>query len=243
MAPAPAAASGPASIHAVVLGATGAVGTEVVRALLQSPRFGRVTTLGRRPFALPGAPSEKQEKLVHHVVDVFDPSAYESLLDGHAAAFCTLGLGQPSKVTREELYRVDVAAAAGFASACKRRGISHFSLLTAVGANPQSRSFYLRCKGEVEEKVRAEGFPRASFFRPSMIMTPANRYGLVQAVFLAAYPCLDPLLLGPLRPFRSVKVEDLGKAMAVNAERTGSGPVPGAEILDWSAFRKVLAGT
>jgi uncharacterized protein YbjT (DUF2867 family) len=227
-------------MHAVVLGATGAVGTELVRALLQSPRFGRVTTLGRRPFRIPGA---APDKLVHHVVDVFVPAAYESHLEGHAAAFCTLGLGRPSKVTREELYRVDVAAAAAFASACKRQGVSHFSLLTAVGANPESPSFYLRCKGEVEGKVRAEGFPRASFFRPSMIMTPANRYGLVQAVFLAAYPYLDPFLLGSLRRFRSVKVEDLGKAMAVNAERPVSGAVPMAEILEWSGFRAVLAGS
>jgi uncharacterized protein YbjT (DUF2867 family) len=225
-------------MHAVVLGATGAVGTEVVRALLQSRRFGRVTTLGRRPFHIAGAASDR---LVDHVVDVFNPAAYESHLDGHAAAFCTLGLGQPSKVTREELYRVDVAAAADFASACKRRGVAHFSLLTAVGADSKSPFFYLRCKGEVEEKVRAEGFSRASFFRPSMIMTPANRYGLAQALFLAAYPCLDPFLLGPLRSFRSVKVGDLGKAMAVNAERSGSGSVPEAEILEWSAFRAILA--
>lgn len=223
-------------MNAVVLGATGAVGTEVVRALLQSSRFQRVTTLGRRPLEIPGAPPER---LVSHVVDVFDPSTYESFLDGHAAAFCTLGLGRPSKVTREELYRVDVAAAADFASACRRKGVAHFSLLTAVGANPRSRAYYLRCKGEVEAKVRAEGFPRASFFRPSMIMTPVNRYGLTQAIFLAAYPCLDPFLLGPLRPFRSIAVEDLGKAMAVNAEHAGSG----AEILEWSGFRAVLGGS
>ena len=63
---------------------------------------------------IPGVPPDR---LVSHVVDVFNPSAYESFLDGHAAAFCTLGVGQPSKVTREELYRVDVAAAADFASA------------------------------------------------------------------------------------------------------------------------------
>lgn len=223
-------------MNAVVLGATGAVGTEVVRALLQSRRFHRVTTLGRRPFEIPGAPPDR---LVSQVVDVFDPSTYESYLDGQSAAFCTLGLGQPSKVTREELHRVDVAAAADFASACRRRGVSHFSLLTAVGANPRSLSYYLRCKGEIEDKVRAEGFPRASFFRPSMIMTPVNRYGLSQAITLAAYPCLDPFLLGPLRPFRSIAVEDLGKAMAVNAEHAGSG----SEILDWSGFRSVLAGT
>lgn len=215
------------------MGATGAVGTEVVRALLHSGYFGRVTALGRRALGIPGSPSDRLDNLL---VDVFDPATYESRLAGHAAAFCTLGLGQPSKVAREELYRVDVAAAAAFASACRRQGIPHFSLLTAVGANPRSSFYYVRCKGEVEEKVRAEGFPRASFFRPSMIMTPTNRYGLTQAITLAAYPWLDPFLIGPLKPFRSIKVEDLGKAMALNAERPGSG----VEILDWSGFRAIL---
>jgi uncharacterized protein YbjT (DUF2867 family) len=227
----------------VILGATGAVGTEVVRALLRARKdqgrarsvpFAQVTALVRRPFGIPDVPSER---LASHIVDVFDPAAYEPYLAGHDTAFCTLGVGQPSKVTREELYRVDVAAAAAFAAACRRQGVSHFSLLTAVGADPGSRFHYLKYKGEAEQRVRAEGFSRASFFRPSMIMTPANRYGLTQAITLMAYPWLDPFLLGPLRPYRSIKVEDLGKAMAVNAERPGSG----VEILDWSGFRAVLA--
>ena len=224
------------------MGATGAVGTELVRSLLASPRVGRVIALGRRPVEIAGAaqgsegPRGSASRLINHSVDVFDPVSYENLLAGNPAAFCTLGLGQPSKVAREELYRVDVAAPAAFAAACKRQGVAHFSLLTAVGADSASRFHYLHCKGEVEDRVRAEGFARTSLFRPSMIMTPTNRYGLTQAITLIAYPWLDPFLIGPLRLYRSIKVAELGKAMALNAERPGSG----VEILEWSGFRSIL---
>lgn len=223
----------PSALNAVVLGATGAVGGCLVQALLQSPHIGKVTTLGRRPLELDGFPSGR---LVHRVVDVFEPAAYETHLAGHQAAFCTLGVGQPSKVTPEELYRVDVECAFRFASACRRKGVSHFTLMTAVGASSTSRTRYLRYKAGIEDKVRVLGFRRASFFRPSMLLTPANRYGLVQAVMLRLFPFIDPLLAGPLASLRSITVEALGRAMALNAGQPGSG----AEILQWRDFQRIL---
>jgi uncharacterized protein YbjT (DUF2867 family) len=233
---------------AVVLGATGAVGSEVVKALLASSVFGTVTTLGRRPLAgLERVP----ERLTQHIVDVFDPAAYEARLGGHSAAFCTLGIGEPSKVARPEFYRIDVQCVADFAGACRRRGISHFSLLTAVGANPRSRVHYLRMKGEVEERVAALGFARTSFFRPSMLLTPANRYGAVQAILLAVWPRMDWLFPGPLSRFRGIRVEALGSAMVRNAERPvrlaerpvrlAERPGPSVETYEWAGFRE-LAG-
>ncbi len=214
---------------AIVLGATGAVGSSVVRALLKSSRIEKVTTLGRNPFRLEGA---ADPRLDHKQVDVFDPASYETFVSGHQIAFCTLGIGQPSKVSREELHKVDVEAAGLFAEACKRRGVEHFSLLTAVGADPKSRVYYLRFKGEIEDKVRTLGFARASFFRPSMLMTRENRYGLSQGLLLKIYPALDRILVGPLRNLRSIRVEDLGKAMVKNAEKPGMG----VEVLQWSEF-------
>ena len=116
-------------------------------------------------------------------------------------------------------------------------GVSHFLLLTAVLANAQSRVYYARIKGEVEERVRAEGFARASFFRPSMLVTPTNRYGFTQGLALAGFPFIDPLLVGPLSRFRSIKVSDLGKAMVRHAERPGAG----VEVLEWREFQAVLS--
>jgi len=218
---------------AVVLGATGAVGAELVKNLLASSELERLTTLGRRGLDLPNvAPG----KLVHEIVDVFNPTSYEKFLAGNDTAFCTMGMGQPSKATKEEFYRVDVTAPTDFAKACKRQGIEHFSLLTAVGTNIKSSSLYLRIKGEVEKNIRELGFKRTSFFRPSMIMTPTNRYGLLQGLTLAVFPYLDHLLVGPLKAYRSIRVEDLGRAMAANAEKLGQG----VETLTWSHFQALL---
>jgi hypothetical protein len=77
--------------------------------------------------------------------------------------------------------------------------------------------------------LRALGFARLSLFHPSMILTPRNRYGLSQAIILMVWPLLTPLLVGPLRKYRGVRVVDLGAAMARNLVRPGQGE----EVLDW----------
>jgi uncharacterized protein YbjT (DUF2867 family) len=201
-----------------MIGATGAVGGHAARTLVAMPEVGRLTLLGRRPVeGLAGA------AVVQHVVDVMHPSTYAALLPGHAAAICTLGVGQPSKVSRDEFVNVDKTAALHFASACRASGVRHFSLLCSVGANAKSGNFYLRTKGELEDGLRALGFDRLSLFEPSMILTPVNRYGLSHGLLLTLAPWLNPLLVGPLRKFRGVRVEALGRAMARNLLVDGAG--------------------
>jgi uncharacterized protein YbjT (DUF2867 family) len=217
---------------AVVLGASGAVGGELLRGLLDSPLWTRVSTLGRRPAAL--SPSEDSRRLEQHVVDVADPASYEPLLAGHTDAFCTFGVGQISRMTREEFRRVDFDYVLAFARACRRQGVTGFTLLTSVGADPKSRVFYLRCKGELEAAIKGLGFGRTHFFRPSMILTPTNRYGLSQAVTLKLWPMLDVLLAGPLRKYRGVLVRDLGRAMARHAERDREA---GNRVYMWDDFK------
>jgi uncharacterized protein YbjT (DUF2867 family) len=216
----------------VLLGATGAVGGQALAALLASSAWSRVTTLGRR--AVPVAPSGKLEQ---HIVDPGKPVTYDTFLPGHAVAMCTFGVGEATKLSREEFRRIDFDYVLDFARACKRQGISHFTLLVSVGADPRSRFFYLRSKGELEEAITALGFDRVSFFRPSMILTPKNRYGISQAIVLRVWPIVDKLFVGALRKYRGVTIADLGRAMVRNAERPGRG----VEVLTWPDFKRILA--
>jgi uncharacterized protein YbjT (DUF2867 family) len=188
------------------------------------PDVERITLLGRRP--LEGLSSDK---IRQSVVDVFDPVSYRDALDGHRQAICTLGVGQPSKMDRVDFVKIDKTAVLDFASACKEAGVRHFELLGSVAANPRSRSFYLRTKGELEEGLRELSFERLTLVRPSMILTPTNRYGLSQAMTLAIWPLLSPLLLGRMKKYRGITVDRLGKAIALNLR----GSTPGAEILHW----------
>lgn len=222
----------------VLLGATGAVGGHVLAEVLSSPVFAAVTTLGRRPAALPPAVVAAPDKLAQHVVDVATPESYRQYLPGHSDAICTLGVGDPAKLPREEVWRIEVDYVVAFASACRKAGVERFSLMTSVGSDPSSRAYFLKMKGTLEEQVKALGFPRLRIFRPSMILTPENRYGLSQAITLAVWPKLNWVLQGPLRATRGIRVEDLGRAIGLDAARGGRDD--GTQIYTWDDFQTIL---
>ncbi len=215
------------SYSVVMLGATGAVGSQAARTLAKMPDMDRLTLLGRRYLEDVSGDSTNQ-----HKVDVFNPESYAGYLPGHQTAICTLGVGQPSKFSKLEFVRIDKLAVLDFASSCKEAGVRHFQLLGSVGASSSSRSFYLRTKGELEDGLHALGFERLSVFQPSMILTPSNRYGFTQALTLAVWPWLSPLLAGPLQKFRGIPVDQLGRAMANNVRRSKAG----SETLHWNDF-------
>jgi uncharacterized protein YbjT (DUF2867 family) len=214
-----------------MIGASGAVGGHVAAALTAMPAVRRMTLIGRRPvMGLSG------DHIEQHVADVMDPQSYRGHLDGLTTAICTLGVGEPSKVTREAFVRVDKQAVLDFAAACKGAGVSHFSLLSSVGANARSRNFFLATKGELEDGLRGLGFARLSLFHPSIILTPTNRYGASQAVVLAVWPIVSAVLVGPTRRFRGIAVDRLGCAMARNLIRTHSGE----EVLHFDEIERLM---
>jgi uncharacterized protein YbjT (DUF2867 family) len=215
----------------VMLGASGAVGSHVVRSLCTSNRLVRLTLLVRRPLKLPDRP-----EITQHVVDVMNPTSYQTYLPGHHIAICTLGLGQPSKFTKQEFVRVDRDSVLLFARSCKQAQVNHFELLSAVGSNSKSSSFYLRTKGQLEDALKTIGFDRLSLFQPSMILTPTNHYGVSQAIVLAVWPHLNPLLVGSLRKYRGIAVEALGAAMANNLRPQFDHSNAGVEVLQWDQF-------
>ena len=219
--------------RALVIGATGAVGSALVGELLASPRCAAVTILTRRSTGMfagvPGA-----AKLTQRVVDMdrVDLQAREPAA-GCGAAFCTMGIGQPRKVPREEFWKVDVEYAGAVARACREAGVRHMSLLGALGANPRSANHYLRVKGTVEERYRSLGFARLSLFRPSVLVTEKLRYGFQDWLTQRLFPLASRVL--PSR-FHQIRVGDLARAMRLNAERDGAG----AEVLYYDDYLALL---
>lgn len=223
------------SLSVVMLGASGAVGGHVVSTLLAMPQLRRLTLLGRRHIELPRAVSGAA--VDQYEVNLDAPDQYAYLVNGHDCAVCTLGVGQPSQMSKGEFVHIDKDIVIAFATICKQRGVKHFELLGAVGADSRSRSFYLRIKGELRDALVALNFERLSLFQPSMILTPTNRYGLSQALTLAFWPGLSKLMIGPMRKFRGVRVETLGAAIANNLMTDGKGP----EVLHWSDFQRLAS--
>lgn len=214
----------------VMLGATGAVGGEVVQTLLTQSSLSSLTLLGRRKVE-----GISDSRVNQYKMNIFDTSTYQDHLVNHQSAICTLGVGQPSKVSKEDFVKIDKVAVYDFAIACKQAGVEHFQLLSSVGINSKSPSFFLRTKGELMDELIKMRFKRLSIFQPSMILTPTNRYGFSQALTLAVWPLLKPILLGPMKPYRGVKVETLGRAIALNSFVRKEG----VEQLFWQDFNEL----
>lgn len=210
-----------------MMGASGAVGGETLKELLSFSHLEKLTLLGRAPIP------DIENSIVHqHKIDIFNPSSYESFVQNHEKAICTLGVGQPSKISKEQFIQIDKKAVIDFAIKCKEAGVNHFQLLASVGISAKSSSFYLRIKGELVEELKALNFERLSIFQPSMILTPTNRYGFSQAVTLAVWPIISPLFIGKTRKYRGIKVDILGRSIARNTFTKSSG----IEFLTWDDF-------
>lgn len=223
-----------ARYRALVAGATGAVGGSLTRALLASDACEGVVALARRPFtALDDAPRRDKLRIVVTDFGELEAAAAEAGR-GAAAAFCTVGIGQPRKVSFEEFRRVDVEYAGAFARGAARAGASYVALLSSVGANAASSNRYLRTKGEAEAGVIAAGIARTAIFRPSVLVTREIRYGLQDRLTQALFPVVAPLLP---RRLHQVRVEDLGRAMQRDAERPSP---PGVAYLYYPEYLELL---
>jgi uncharacterized protein YbjT (DUF2867 family) len=179
---------------ACIAGATGLVGTDLVDALLEDETFARVVTVARRPVARTHA------KLSQITVDFasLDPGVLPAATD----AFCTLGTTMKRAGSREAFRAVDHDAVLAFARAVKSSGTTRFYVVTALGADARSRTFYNKVKGEVEEALRTVGFESLAILRPSLLLgeraesRPGERFAIVVTSALA--PLLRPLASRPI---------------------------------------------
>ncbi|SIN64530.1 Uncharacterized conserved protein YbjT, contains NAD(P)-binding and DUF2867 domains [Parasphingorhabdus marina DSM 22363] len=214
----------------VLMGASGAVGSAVLDRLIAMPDVVQVTLLDRRAIERPA-----QDKVVAHVVDLRNPGSYADLVDGHDSAICTVGVGDPFKVSKEEFQAVDFDIPMAFATACQKREVGHFAMLSSVTADPDARNSYVRSKGRLEDALATLSFTRLSLFKPAMILTPQRRYGWAVETALAIWPVIGPLFQGRWRKLRGIKVSRLGAAMANNIVTDGFG----VEKLVWEDFVKL----
>jgi uncharacterized protein YbjT (DUF2867 family) len=118
----------------------------------------------------------------------------------------------------------------------KAAGIGHMILISSVGADRASRSFYLRVKGETEDALAKIGFARLDILRPGLIRGPRQERRLAERLAMLASPLIDLLLHGGLRRYRSIKADTLVQAVfALVREKAG-----GRFVHDYDAIRYAI---
>lgn len=151
------------SSSVLILGATGLVGAECVRQFASSPRFDRVVAIARRPLA------QVPARVESHVID-FERLDEATRYFRVSHIVCALGTTIKQAGSQERFRRVDHDYPVAAARIGLREGARHFLLVSALGANPRSRVFYSRVKGEVEDAIRALPYRSVTIVRPSLLL-------------------------------------------------------------------------
>ncbi len=204
-------------ITAWLAGASGLVGGTLLRALLADGDFGRVVSVGRRVLPL------ADPKLSQAMIDFAARDAFDGL-PAPDVAFSCLGTTIRKAGSQEAFRAVDYAAVLAFARAAHRAGARTFVHVSSLGADPRSRIFYSRVKGEIEAAVAGIGFASACAIRPSILDGPRRESRPFERVGLAVTRTLAPLL-GKYRP---TPVDRVAAAMVAAAKA----PRPGAHVLE-----------
>lgn len=150
-------------MKALIIGATGATGKDLVTQLLADDTYTEVHCFVRKPLAL------THPKLHAHVVNFDTPEAWADLLHGDVGFSC-LGTTLAVAGSKDAQWRVDYDYQYAFAEHCKNNGVPTFVLVSAAGAKVQSKLFYNRMKGQLEDAVKALEFTRLIVFQPSILI-------------------------------------------------------------------------
>ena len=165
-------------MKAVLIGATGAVGKDLLLALLKDERYTEVTAFARRALGV------EHPKLREHTIDFDAPATWQELVKGDVL-FSTLGTSLKQAGSKEAQRHIDYDYQLAFAKAARANGVKSLVLLSSIGADSKSSIFYLRLKGELDDAVQCLGFDSLTIMRPpSLIRAKSKRFGKTASVKL-----------------------------------------------------------
>ncbi len=200
---------------ATIIGATGLVGGKVLELLLNDNYFNCIRLIVRKPFEY-GNPSVNVE-----VIDFGDAESFKSAIAGSDALFCAVGTTRKKvKGDSAAYYRIDYDIPVNAAKFCAETGCQVFLLVSSVGADSRSKNFYLRLKGEVEDKLQEMKIDSVSVFRPSMLLGKRKEFRLAEEV---AKTISTPLSVIFPSKYKPVKAEDVARAMIAASKRATPG--------------------
>ena len=192
-------------IEVAVFGATGLIGSILVKYLKQFSKFKKINLVLRSPIDL------KDENVKIHKINLYKKSEILNSLNTSKVVFIAIGTTMYKvKGDKEKYRRIDFGITKDIADACKEFGIDKLILVSSSGANLKSKSFYLNLKGSIEKYVTDLNLKSVSILRPSLLLGKRNEKRFVEKLAQIAIPKISFFM--PSK-YKAIKAETVAKAM------------------------------
>ncbi|ETT87307.1 oxidoreductase [Viridibacillus sp. FSL R5-0477] len=190
---------------AIVVGATGLTGQELVKVLCESEEYAEITVIARRALNF------EHPKLIVKIRQ-FDQLEEIDFKFSHEL-YCCLGTTRKKAGSKAMFEKVDLEYPVNIASIAKKCGIPHILVISAMGANKNSNFYYNQVKGKMEQNLMALELPQLSIFRPSLLLGNREEVRPAEKISGAVMNILNPIFSGPLKKYRAIAANTLAKAM------------------------------
>ena len=191
-------------LHALVLGATGSTGQELLKLLLKDSSYSKVSIFVRRK------PTIEHQKLTTHEIDFSRLKDYKRFVEGDVL-FSALGTTLKDAGSKSRQYLVDFTYQYEFAKMGSDNGIPLFSLVSSAGANQKSFFFYPKIKGELEKAVKKLPFKKIHIFQPPILIRQPELIRSGEKIGIIVFTVLNKI--GFLKSIKPLSVSFLAEKM------------------------------
>jgi uncharacterized protein YbjT (DUF2867 family) len=190
-------------MEAIVVGATGATGKDLLKLLLKDSDFEKVSIFVRRDVSI------SDDKLNINIIEFDNTKQWEELVKGDVLFSC-LGTTLKAAGSKEAQWKIDYDYQFEFAKAAKINGVENYILVSSASASSKSPFFYSKMKGQLEESIKELGFEKTIILNPPLLERKNSKrtgevWGLKTLKFLNSF--------GILKSQKPLSTENLAKAM------------------------------
>lgn len=198
---------------ALVAGATGLIGRQLLQLLLEDPHYTHIKAISRKALEF------EHPKLENLVLDFGKLGEYHNKLEADEV-FCCLGTTIKQAGSQEAFRKVDYEYPLELAKLTKNLGATQYLLITALGSDAKSGIFYNRVKGEVEQAIEEVGFQSFHIFRPSLLLGERSEKRAGEGTATVVYNALGFLI--PMK-YKAIDSAKVARAMVHVAKQNSTG--------------------